>query len=85
VPASLVLAVASASCFLGLAHAAVRTPRAPFRRMTFAMAVVAVLLALVAPAAGIAVLCPVLLSRRLANAMIPATVTELLERYSPSN
>jgi hypothetical protein len=45
------------------------------------MATLALLLALVAPAAGLALLAPVVLSRRLANAPVPATVEELLERY----
>jgi ABC-type transport system involved in cytochrome c biogenesis permease subunit len=78
---SVLLAVVAAGCFLGLAHAAVHTPREPFRRATSAMAALALALLLVAPAAGLALLAPVLLSRRLANAPVPATVEELLERY----
>lgn len=83
-PTSVVLAVASAGCFLALAHAAVSTPRAPFRRATALMAVSAVAIVLLSPGAGLAVLVPVLLSRRLANAPVPATVEELLERYPTS-
>ncbi|HUP87254.1 MAG TPA: hypothetical protein VM143_16495 [Acidimicrobiales bacterium] len=79
---SVLLALASAGCFLALAHAAVTTTRSTFRRATFAMAVTAVPLAVVAPAAGIALLAPVLFSRRLANSAVPATVPELLERSS---
>jgi ABC-type enterobactin transport system permease subunit len=82
---SLLLAVASAGCFLALAHAAVSTTRATFRRVTLAMALTALPLAIVAPAAGIALLAPVLFSRRLANAPVPATVPELLARYSPAD
>jgi ABC-type transport system involved in cytochrome c biogenesis permease subunit len=85
VDAPVLLAVVSAACFLGLAHAAVTTPRTPFRRMTFAMAAVAVGLTMLSPAAGVALLGPVLLSRRLANATIPATVPELLARYSSAD
>ena len=81
VSTAVVLALASATCFLGLAHAAVNTPQAPFRRATSAMAALAAALVLLAPAAGIALLAPVLLSRRLANAPVPATVEELLQRY----
>jgi len=76
----IVLAVASAGCFLGLAHAAVRMPVAAFRRMTLAMAITAVCLAVVSPAAAAALLAPVLLSRCLAIRPIPATVDELLRR-----
>jgi hypothetical protein len=77
----ILLAVASAGCFLALAHAAVNTPRATFHRVTTAMAVLAVVLVLVSPAAGAALLAPVLFSRRLSNAPVPATVSELLDRY----
>jgi hypothetical protein len=49
------------------------------------MALTALPLAIVAPAAGIALLAPVLFSRRLANAPVPATVPELLARYSPAD
>jgi hypothetical protein len=80
-PSSVLLAIASAGCFLALAHAAVNTPREPFRRMTSLMAALAVALVVLAPADGIARLAPVLFSRRLANAPVPATVEELLERY----
>ena len=80
-PSSVLLAIASAGCFLALAHAAVNTPRETFRRMTSLMALLAVALLLLAPAAGIALLAPVLFSRRLANGPVPATVEELLERY----
>jgi len=80
-PTSVVLAVASAGCFLALAHAAISMPRGSFRRMTAAMAVVAVLMIAVSPAAGVALLAPVLFSRRLANVPVPATVNELLDRY----
>lgn len=73
-----VLAVASVGCFLALAHAAVTSSGSTFRRMTSAMAALAVLLLAVSPAAGVALLAPVLLSRRLANAPVPATVDELL-------
>jgi hypothetical protein len=83
-PTSVVLAVASAGCFLALAYAAVSTPRAPFQRGTAVMAVAALLLVLLSPSAGLALLVPVLLSRRLANAPVPATVEELLERYPAS-
>jgi hypothetical protein len=82
-PTSVVLAIASAACFLALAHAAVRTPRAAFRRGTLAMALVSLPLLLLAPAAGVALLAPVLFSRRLANAPVPATVDELLEGSRP--
>jgi ABC-type transport system involved in cytochrome c biogenesis permease subunit len=81
VPLPVVLALASAACFLGLAHAAVTAPLVIFRRCTLAMAVVAVVLVFLSPAAGAALLAPVLFSRRLANASIPATVPELLDRY----
>lgn len=81
---SVILALASAGCFLALAHAAVSTDRATFRRVTGAMAALALPLTIVAPAAGIALLAPVLFSRRLANAPVPATVPELLERYAPA-
>lgn len=82
---TVLLAVTSAACFLALAHAAVTTTRSTFRRATSLMALVALPLAVVAPAAGIALLAPVLFSRRLANAPVPATVPELLERYSPAD
>jgi hypothetical protein len=83
-PTSVILALAAAGCFLALAHAAVSTDRATFRRGTAAMAALATLLVLLAPGAGLALLVPVLLSRRLANAPVPATVEELLERYPTS-
>ena len=79
------LAIASAACFLALAHAAVSTTRATFRRATALMALTALPLALLAPAAGVAILAPVLFSRRLANAPVPATVPELLARYAPAD
>ena len=82
---SVLLALASAACFLALAHAAVSTTRATFRWATAAMALLALPLAVIAPAAGIALLAPVLFSRRLANAPVPATVPELLERYTPAD
>ena len=78
---TVLLAVASAGCFLALSHAAVTTTRPTFRRTTALMALVALPLAVLAPPAGIALLAPVLFSRRLANAPVPATVPELLERY----
>jgi ABC-type transport system involved in cytochrome c biogenesis permease subunit len=81
-PGPVVLAVASAACFLGLAHMAVTTPLTQFRRMTAAMAAFGVLIALVAPASGVALLAPVLLSRRLGGPRVPSTVPELLDRYS---
>ena len=77
----IVLALVSSGCFLGLAHAAVTTPRQAFVRATAAMAAVALLLVLAAPAAGAALLGPVLLSRLLANAPVPETVGELFDRY----
>ena len=77
----ILLAATSAGSFLALAHAAVTTPKRPFMTMTAAMALVAGVLVLFSPAAGAALLAPVLLSRRLANALVPATVNELLERY----
>ena len=80
-PSLVVLALASVASFLALAHAAVNTAPARFRRTTTAMAVLAALVAAVAPAAGVALLAPVLFSRRLANAPVPATVPELLDRY----
>ena len=80
-PSSVLLAVASAGCFLALAHAAVSTPRATFQRVTGFMAVAALLLLVITPAAGVALLAPVLFSRRLANAPVPANVNELLDRY----
>jgi ABC-type transport system involved in cytochrome c biogenesis permease subunit len=79
-----VLAVASVGCFLALAHAAITPSASTFRRMTGAMAAVAVVLVAVSPAAGVALLAPVLLSRRLANAPVPATVDELLGRRQES-
>ena len=45
------------------------------------MDVFAVLLVAISPAPRVALLAPVLFSRRLANAPVPATVTELLDRY----
>jgi hypothetical protein len=78
VPTPLVLAVASAACFLALARAAVTTPHLAFRRMTLLMALAALPLVAVAPAAGVALLAPVLFSRKLANAPVPGTVPELL-------
>lgn len=80
-PSAVLLTVASAGCFLALAHAAVSTPRAVFLRGTLLMAVVALAVAVVSPAAGVALVAPVLFSRRLANAPVPATVSELLDRY----
>jgi hypothetical protein len=80
-PSVVLLAVSSAATFLALAHAAVRTPRETFLRATSSMALLALPLALVAPAAGVALLAPVLLSRRLARSPIPATVDEWLERH----
>jgi hypothetical protein len=77
-PSSVVLAVASAGCFLALAHAAVTTSGPTFRRTSRVMAAIAIVLLAVSPAAGVALLAPVLLSRRLANAPVPATVDELL-------
>ncbi len=79
--APVVLAVASAACFLGLARAAVFTSRVLFRRVTALLAATAGLIAMLSPAAGIALLAPVLFSRRLATVTIPATVPELLDRY----
>ena len=76
----LTFALASIACFLGLAHAAVRTPRRPFQLMTAGMAITAALLVLVSPFAAAALLGPVLLSRRLAVQPVPATVEELLRR-----
>ena len=70
-PSSVLLALASAGCFLALAHAAVTTPRSTFRRATGAMALLALPLLILEPAAGIALLAPVLFSRRLANAPGP--------------
>lgn len=81
-PDPVVLAVASAACFLGLAHMAVSTPNATFRRMTTAMTVFGVLITLVAPVPGVALLAPVLFSRRLGGPSVPADVPELLDRYS---
>ena len=78
----ILLAVASAACFLGLAHAAVSTPREVFSQVTTAMAAAAVLLVVISPPAAAALLAPVLFSRRLANAPVPSTVPELLDRYS---
>ena len=60
-------AIASAGCFLALAYAAVSTPRATFLRMTAFMAAMGALLALVSPVAGVALMAPVLFSRRLAR------------------
>ena len=79
--ATLVLGVTSAACFLALARAAVTTPREVFRMMTLAMAAVAAILALASPAAGAALLAPVVLSRRMAPEPVPATVPALLDRY----
>lgn len=79
--APVVLALASAACFLGLAHAAVSTSRVPFRRMTALLAATAGAITLLSPAAGVALLAPVLFSRRLATVAVPATVPELLDRY----
>lgn len=79
--APVVLAVASAACFLGLARAAVFTSRVLFRRVTGLLAATAGLIAMLSPAAGIALLAPVLFSRRLATVTIPPTVPELLDRY----
>lgn len=73
-PTPIFLGLVSAGCFLGLAHMAVRTPARAFRRATGVMALVGWLLALVAPAAGIAVLAPVLFSRRLADQPVPARI-----------
>jgi hypothetical protein len=81
---TVLLAVASAGCFLALAHAAVTTTGSTFRRATALMALVALPLAVLSPAAGVALLAPVLFSRRLANAPVPATVAELLDRSSPA-
>lgn len=78
--APIVLALVSAGAFVGLAHAAVATDRRTFLRATAAMAAVAVLLVLVSPAGGAAILAPVLFSRMLVNAPVPATVDELLAR-----
>jgi ABC-type transport system involved in cytochrome c biogenesis permease subunit len=83
-PVPVLLAVSSAGCFVALAHAAVSSPRPAFTRVTAAMLAAAALLFLVSPLAGAAMLAPVLLSRRLANAPVPATVPELLERYPSS-
>lgn len=80
-PTSVLLAVASAGCFLALAHAAVSTRRATFQRVTGFMVIAALLLLVLNPAAGVALLAPVLFSRRLANAPVPATVPELFDRY----
>lgn len=76
----LLVAVTSTCCFLALAHAAVTSDRKVFLRVTAALAVLASLLALEAPAAALPVLASVILSRRLAGPAIPATVPELLER-----
>ena len=77
---AVLLAVVSAALFLALAHAAVNTPREPFRALTAILAVVSLMVLVVAPFAGAALLAPVLLSRRLANAPVPSTVDELLGR-----
>lgn len=79
----ILLALVSAAAFLGLAHAAVSSDRAQFLLANNLMAMVALLLVLLAPAAGVALLAPVLLSRRLAAAPVPATVDELLARSAP--
>jgi hypothetical protein len=84
VAVALFLAVMSIGVFLGLAHAAVTTPRLAFRRMTVGMAAASFVVVLLSPAAGVALLAPVLLSRRLANAPVPKTVGELLDRYPAS-
>lgn len=81
-PTAILFALSSAGCFLALAHAAVSTPRATFLRATAAMACAGAILIVVSPAAGVALLAPVLFSRRLAQAPMPATVPELLDRYS---
>ena len=82
VPDPIVLAVASAACFLGLAHMAVSTPYETFRRMTTAMTVFGLLITLIAPVAGVAMLAPVLFSRRLGGPSVPSNVPDLLDRYS---
>jgi ABC-type transport system involved in cytochrome c biogenesis permease subunit len=79
-PSVVVLAAVSVGCFFGLAHAAVTTPRVPFRRMTVAMALIAFAIGLASPAAGAALLAPVLFSRKLSARPIPSTVDELLNR-----
>jgi hypothetical protein len=76
-----VLALSSVACFLALAHAAVHTDRRTFGRVTMSMALLALPLLVLSPAAGAALLAPVLFSRRLANVPVPATVDELLSRY----
>ena len=77
---AVLLAVISAALFLALAHAAVHTAREPFRALTAVLAVVSLMVLVVAPFAGAALLAPVVLSRRLANAPVPSTVDELLAR-----
>jgi ABC-type transport system involved in cytochrome c biogenesis permease subunit len=81
VAVALVLAVVSVAVFLGLAHAAVHSPRTAFRRATLVMAAAAAVVAVMSPAAGAALLAPVLLSRRMAAAPMPTSVAELLDRY----
>ena len=79
-PTIVFLALVSAFTFLGLARMAVITPRVPFLRVTRAMAVISFAIALIDPASGVALLPPVLLSRRLAAMPTPDTVEDLLAR-----
>ncbi|HEX2850450.1 MAG TPA: hypothetical protein VHN98_07845 [Acidimicrobiales bacterium] len=81
--APVILVLVFVTTFLGLARAALTTPRDTFLGATRAMAVVAGLVLLLAPLAGAVILVPVLGSRMLAQRPVPASVDELLERYRP--
>lgn len=76
----IVLALASVVCFFGLAHMVVTTPPAVFRAATRVMMGVSLLLALVAPTAGIALFAPVVFARRLSGPFVPATVPARIVR-----
>lgn len=81
-PAPIVLTLASVACFLSLVHMAVTVPPAAFRVMTNVMILAAVLLALVAPTAGVALLAPLAFARYLGRPVVPATVpARYVRRY----
>lgn len=81
-PAPLVLSFASVACFFSLVHMALTVPPHVFRVMTHLMATAAVLLVLVAPTAGVALLAPLCFARFLARPVVPATVpARYIRRY----
>lgn len=81
-PEPVLLAIVSAMLFVALMHMAVQTEYRPFRQATGIMALAGAIVTALAPMAGLAIVGPVLLARRLVERpYVPETVNELLDRY----